>query len=75
MFLHPTSLSSLPHSMYDVRHVEVLQSTEELVEEVRDAVVVQLEANNTGQVGVHRLHDDVSVREGRGGERRVIALC
>ena len=63
----PLPSPSLPHSVDDVRHVEVLQSTEELVEEVGDAVVVQFKANHTRQVGVHRLHHNVSVR---GGEER-----
>ena len=59
------------HSVNDVRHVEVLQSTEELVEQVGDAVVVQFEANHTRQVGIHCLHHYVSARggEGRGRER------
>ena len=63
----PSPSPSLPHSVDDVGHVEVLQSTEELVEEVGDAVVVQFKANHTRQVGVHCLHHYVSVR---GGERR-----
>lgn len=65
----PLSPPSPPHSVYDVRHVEVLQSTEQLVQQVGDAVVVQLQANHTRQVGIHCLHHNVSVRggEGRGG--------
>ena len=44
-----------------------LDSTEQLVEEVRHAVVVQLDTNDTTQVGIHQLHDYVAEVRGKGG--------
>ena len=44
-----------------------LASTEQLVEEVRHAVVVQLYTNDTTQVCIHQLHDYVAEVRGKGG--------
>ena len=52
------------HPVDDPGPVEVLDAAQQLVEEVRHSVVVQLDADDTTQVGVHQLHHYVAAGKG-----------
>ena len=52
-----------------------LDSTQELVEEIGHAIVIQLNANDTTQVGIHQLHHYVAEEVGRERERREAGEC
>ena len=52
------------HPVDDPGPVEVLDAAEQLVEEVGHSVVVQLDADDTTQVGIHQLHHYVAAGRG-----------
>lgn len=47
--------------MNDAGGMEVLDATEELVEEVGHALVIEVHLDDLAQVGVHQLHHQVDV--------------
>ena len=43
-----------------------LDATEQLIQKVRHSIVIQLDTNNSTQVGIHQLHDNISVKKREG---------
>ena len=58
------------HSVNDAGIMEVLDATEQLVEEVGHSVVVQLNSNHPTEIGIHQLHHNVTEEKGKNGHIR-----
>lgn len=49
----------VPHPVYDSCCVQVFDSTQHLVQQVRQPLVIQLHLNHLAEVGIHQLHHQI----------------